>query len=58
MKRIFNPIGLKRLPISEDVNMNDRIIINCNEGINDNDVCIIKHLTVYYKKGLTLNISN
>ena len=45
-------------PISEDVNMNKRKIINCNEGINDNDVCTIKNLTVYYKKGLSLNISN
>ena len=45
-------------PISEDVNLNNRKIINCNEGINDNDVCTIKHLTVYYKKGLSLNMSN
>ena len=45
-------------PISEDVNMNNRKIINCNEGINDNDVCIIINLTVYYKKGLSLNMSN
>ena len=45
-------------PISEDVNMNNRKIINCNEGINDNDVCTIKNLTVYSKKGLSLNMSN
>ena len=37
--------------------MNNRKIINCNEGINDNDVCTINNLTVYYKKGLTLNMS-
>ena len=45
-------------PISEDFNMNNRKIINCNEGIKDNDVCTIKHFTVYYKKGLTVNMSN
>ena len=33
-------------PISEDVNMNNRKIINCNEGKNDNDVCIIKNLSL------------
>ena len=44
--------------ISEDVNMNNRKIINYNQGINDNDVCTIKNLTVYYKKGLSLNMSN
>ena len=38
--------------------MNNRKIINCNEGINDNDVCTIQNLTVYYKKGLSLNLSN
>ena len=37
--------------------MNNRKIINCNESTNDNDVCTIKHLTVYYKKVLCLNIS-
>ena len=45
-------------PISEDVNMNNKKLINCNEGTNDNDVCTIKNLTLYYKKGLTLNMSN
>ena len=45
-------------PMSEDVNMNNTKIINCNEGIEDNDVCTIKNLTVYYKKGLTLSMSN
>ena len=45
-------------PISEDVNMNNRKISNCNEGTNDNDVCTIINLTVYYKKGSTLNMSN
>ena len=44
-------------PISEDANMINRKIINCNEGRNDNDVCKIKTLTVYYKKGLSSNIS-
>ena len=38
--------------------MNNRKIINCNEGENETDVCTIKNLTVYYKKGLTLNMSN
>ena len=38
--------------------MNSRKIINCNAGIDDNDVCTIKNLTVYYKKGLSLNMSN
>ena len=37
--------------------MNNRKIINCNENTNDNDVCIMKNLTVYYKKGLSLNMS-
>ena len=45
-------------PISEDVNINNRKIINCSEGTIDNDVCAIKNLTVYYKKGLSLNMSN
>ena len=45
-------------PISEDVNMNNRQIINCKEGTEDNDDCTIKNLTVYYKKGTTLNMSN
>ena len=45
-------------PISDDVNMNNRKIINCNEVENEKDVCPIKNLTVYYKKGLTLNISD
>ena len=45
-------------PVSENVNMNNRKIINCNEGIEENDVCTIKNLTVYYKKGLTLNMFN
>ena len=45
-------------PIFEVVNINNRKIINCNEGINDNDVCTIKNLTVYYKKKLSSNISN
>ena len=45
-------------PISEDVNMNNRKIINCNGGTNDNDVCTIKNLIVYCKKGLSLNMSN
>ena len=37
--------------------MNNRKILNWNDGINDNDVCIITNLTVYYKKGLSLNMS-
>ena len=37
-------------PISEDVNMNNRKIINCNEGINDNDVCTIKPLQSITRK--------
>ena len=45
-------------PISEDVNMNNKKIINCNEGVDENDVCTIKSLTVYYKKGSTLNMFN
>ena len=32
--------------ISEDFNINNRKIINCIEGKNDNDVCTIKILTV------------
>ena len=45
-------------PISEHLNMNNRKLINCNEGEDDKDVCTIKNLTVYYKTGSTLNISN
>ena len=45
-------------PISEDINMNNRKIINCNEGVDENDVCKIKNLTVYYRKGSTLNMFN
>ena len=44
-------------PISEDVNMNNRKIINCNEGVDEKNVCTIKNLTVHYKKGSTLNMS-
>ena len=43
-------------PISEDVNMNNRRIINCNEGVNENYMFTIKNLTVYYKKESTLNM--
>ena len=46
------------VPISEIVNMNNRKINNCNEGEDDKDVCTIKSLTLYYKKELTLNMSN
>ena len=45
-------------PISEDVNINNRKIINCNENTNDNNVCTIKELTVYYKNQLCLNMFN
>ena len=38
--------------------MNNRKIINCNEETNDNDICTIQNLTVYCKKGLSLNMSN
>ena len=38
------------VPISEDVNMNNRKIINCNEGTNDNDVCTIKTLQSIRRK--------
>ena len=38
--------------------MNNRKIITCNENINNNDVRTIKDLKVYYKKGLSLNMSN
>ena len=44
--------------ISENVNMNIRKIINCNESTNDNNTCTIKHFTVYYKTGLSFNMSN
>ena len=38
-------------PISENVNMINRKIINCNEGIEDNDVCTIKKpYSLLYKK--------
>ena len=33
-------------PISENVNMNNRKIINCNEGEDDKDVFTIKNLSV------------
>ena len=38
--------------------MNNRKIINCNKGEDEKDVCTIKYLTVYYKNGSTLNMSN
>ena len=44
--------------ISEDVNINNRKIINCNKGVDEKDVCAIRNLTVYYKKESTLNMSN
>ena len=31
--------------ISDDVNMNNRKIINCNKGEDEKDVCTIKYLT-------------
>ena len=37
-------------PIFEDVNMNNRKIINCNKGVDEKDVCTIKNFTMYYKK--------
>ena len=37
-------------PISEDVNMNNRKIINCNKGTNENDVCTIKTLQSITRK--------
>ena len=37
-------------PISEDINMNNIKIINCNQGTNDNGVCTIKNLTVLHKR--------
>ena len=43
-------------PISEDVNINNRKIINCKDGTVENNVCTIQNLTVYYKKGLTFNV--
>ena len=46
------------LKISENLNMNNKKIINCEEGVDDNDVCTIKNLTVYYKKYETLNMYN
>ena len=48
----------KDLPISNNLNMNNNKIINCNEGTDENDVCIIKNLTVYYKKYEPLNMYN
>ena len=45
-------------PISEDVNMNNRKIINFSESTEENDVRTIKSLTVYYNKKLSLNMSN
>ena len=33
-----------KLPISENVDMNNKKIINCSEGENDNDVCTMKNL--------------
>ena len=47
-----------RLPISEDVNMNNKKIINCKEGDNDDDICTIKNLSVYYSKRNLLDINN
>ena len=38
--------------------MKNRKIINYNKGIEENDICTITNLTVYYKKGLSLNMSN
>ena len=37
-------------PITDDVNVNNRKIINCNEEEVEKDVYTIKNLTVYYKK--------
>ena len=44
-------------PISENVNMNNRKIINCNKWEDETDVCTIKNFTVF-KKGSTLKMSN
>lgn len=44
-------------PINENLNLNNQTIINCCEGIEDNDVCTIKILSAYYKKAQILNMS-
>ena len=38
------------LKITDNINMNNKKIINY-EGVDDNDVCTIKNLYVYYRKG-------
>ena len=37
-------------PISEVVNMNNKKLINCNEGVDEKDVCTIKILKCIIKK--------
>ena len=46
------------LKISENLNMNNKKIINCEDGEDDNDVCTIKNLTVYYKKGNPIKLEH
>ena len=38
--------------------MNNNRIINCSEGINENDVCTIKNLRSYHMIGNELNMRN
>ena len=45
------------LPISDDVNMNNKKIINC-QGKDDDDICTIENLSVYYKKGGPIDMNN
>ena len=54
----FQSYNALRLPISEDVDMNNKKIINCIEGENVDDICTIKNLSVNYKNGNLLDKSN
>ena len=42
----------------DPINMNNNKITNCKEGEDDNDVCTIKNLSVYYKKGNPIDMNN
>ena len=49
-------VNAMRLPISEDVDMNNKKIIICKG--DDDDICTIKNLSVYYKKGNPIKLGD
>lgn len=45
-------------PINELINMNQEKVTDVKKSENKNDVCTIKNLVIYYRKGTTFNMEN